>query len=214
VTKVPSDPTAGPGPEPVRRTSVPKIDVRSGSDSGSSSDRDAADHVERFQRGDAEGFVHLYKLFHAPIESYLTGKLSSVEEARDVAQLVFLKVFEALPSYRLDRQCPVRHWLYTIARNAAEDHRRRQRGQAMTLPEDIDLYVRRSGGVGPLWGSASDVHSEVEELPLVQRQALVLLYRWRMTARETAEVLGRNEAAVRQLHSRALATVRIQLAPS
>src|SRR5215831_19377951 len=47
------------------------------------------------------------------------------EDAEDVAQEVFLKVFRSLPSYRGD--APLEHWILRIATTTCQDELRRRR---------------------------------------------------------------------------------------
>jgi RNA polymerase sigma factor (sigma-70 family) len=167
--------------------------------------------VARFQRGEPEAFVLLYEQFSSRVRSYLEARLRCPHDAQDVGQQVFMKVFEALPAYRVERR-PFRHWLFRIAHNAAEDHRRKfGRTARVALDEGTGRGPDEAGDGAPAWGSSANVHDALDELAGAQRQVLVLIYRWDLSAREAGIVLGRPEATVRKLHSRALAALQARL---
>jgi RNA polymerase sigma-70 factor (ECF subfamily) len=168
--------------------------------------------IRRFQRGDARAFVLLYEQFGQAVRTYLTARLGCAQDAQDVSQIVFLRAFQALPRYRIEAR-PFRHWLFTVARNAAEDHRRRLERSDRTPDEWLERLVE-SRPVLPEWGGVAELARHLDELSLLQRQVLTLLYRWQMTAKEAGEVLGRPEATIRKIHSRALRTLRHQLTPA
>src|SRR3979411_362085 len=92
------------------------------------------DEVELVRRAavDAAAMAALYQRYVARMYRFLRVRCSSADEAADLTQQVFLKMAEALPRYR-ERGVPFAAWLFRIARNAAIDHARRQRG---TVPWD------------------------------------------------------------------------------
>ena len=93
--------------------------------------------VER-ARHDRDAFAELYRRYHPRVFAYLLTYAATVEDAADLSQHVFLRAFEALPSYR-ERGIPFSAWLFRIARNAAMDAYRRQRRVLPWdhLPENI-----------------------------------------------------------------------------
>ncbi|MGH2796613.1 MAG: RNA polymerase sigma factor [Thermoleophilaceae bacterium] len=97
--------------------------------------------------------------------------------------------------------------LFRIARNLAFDHLRRRRV--------LTLFVRYE--TVPELGVVDDrtdriaVWSAVERLPVMEREAIVLRYRWDLSTAEIAEIQNRSEGAVRALLSRALGKLRADL---
>jgi RNA polymerase sigma factor (sigma-70 family) len=102
-----------------------------------------------------------------------------------------------------------RAWVYrSIYRLAIDQHRFRRRWNALTEG------LRRS----PRPGGVEDadriaVWTEVDRLPLRQRQVLYLRYRSDLTHEEIAQVLGITASAARSHTTQALATLRVRLAP-
>jgi RNA polymerase sigma-70 factor (ECF subfamily) len=130
----------------------------------------------------------------------------------DVLQKVFLRVFRALPTFSAGGT-PFRAWLFTVCRTTLIDHQRMTRrvepAAPLVVAERRELARHLDEGLG--WGASAEIHAHVDELPLAQRQVLVLLYRFGLTAVDAASVLGRTPDSVRQLRHRALAALQAQL---
>lgn len=73
--------------------------------------------VAACKRGDRKAFDALLLLYQKPVFNAVYRMLNDVEEARDVTQTVFLKVFENLHSY--DESHKFFSWIYRIAINEA-----------------------------------------------------------------------------------------------
>ena len=152
----------------------------------------------------------MHDLFGARVRAIAQHRLACPVEAQDVAQQVWLKVFEQLPAYQTERRS-FEAWLVKVAQNTAEDHWRRMRRADRWAPEDLDTHRDAIGQTDPEWGAASNVHAALTELPQAQQDALTLLYRWDLGVDATAAAMGRTEVSTRQLHSRALRTLRASL---
>src|SRR5579859_1586511 len=150
---------------------------------------------DRQQRFDA-----LYAAYRQPLHAYFLGRTSDPEQALDLLQECFLRVWrnqssmEALPS---DRQ---RFWLFSIARNLVVDHYRR-RAASQTALEALDVDARSAAH----WAAPAD-HALVEQdelreldraiarLPDDLRVALVLQVVGEQTSAQIGEVLGQPAA--------------------
>ncbi len=76
--------------------------------------------IEQSRSGNREAFgrlvfIHRERLFHA-----MYALIGNEEEARDVSQEAFIRVFNSLERFELNR--PFYPWLYRIARNLALDY--------------------------------------------------------------------------------------------
>ena len=150
-------------------------------------------------------FEHIYRLHFDTVYRYMYVTLGSSAEAEDATQHVFLKVYEALPSYRVGAT-PFRAWLLRIARNHAIDRLRRRGTASVGEPREEELCE-------PDTPESSDYELEslVAELPLLQRQVLLLRYGLGLSAGEVSEALGRSPGALRQAQHRALRTLQRML---
>lgn len=75
--------------------------------------------VKLAQAGNGEAFGMLFQQYKMEIFGYLRGRLGNAEEAYDLTQRTFLKAWQKLP--QLHDVSKFKPWLYTIARNEAND---------------------------------------------------------------------------------------------
>jgi RNA polymerase sigma-70 factor (ECF subfamily) len=178
-------------------------------------DIDTARLVVRCQGGDPDAFGELYMRYFDRVFSYVRVVLEDHQEAEDVTQDIFVKVFEALPRYVALAGTPFRAWMFRIARNAALDRMKRAGRLLVEEPQTIDRRVDEAappGGALDLdWISDGDLLFLVERLPQAQRQVLVLRYVLGMNTQEIAVVMERTPQSVAQLHSRARAFLEDRL---
>lgn len=87
----------------------------------------------RTGQGDREAFARLYSLTRGAVYALALSLLRDAHEAQDVAQDVYVKVWESAPSYR--PQGSPMAWLLTVARNMARS-RLRQSGRQIALDEE------------------------------------------------------------------------------
>lgn len=181
-------------------------------------DLDTARLVIRFQAGERETtFTAIYHRYFERVYGYLRTALRDQHEAEDASQQVFAQLFEALPDYERRRQ-PFRAWLFTIVRNYALYHLRKQRRVDVVDPGEIDMrraaVAEGQGEVEPdvlNWISDRDLLLFVERLPETQRQVLVLRFVLDLSHAEIAAILNRSTSDVRALQSRALRFMKQRL---
>lgn len=179
-------------------------------------------------RDDVQGaFEALVDRYQHRLLGVLAHLVGSVEEAEDLSQEVFLRVYRARKGYRPRARFST--WLFTIANNLALNHlRNKGRNPTVTLDggdgssSQPALPARRQPAQ-TREGTPSAQMRQVE-LSDVVREALgvlgedqkiaVLLNKFEeMSYAEIAEVMGRSEAAVKSLLARARNHLREQLEP-
>ena len=102
---------------------------------------DDAELVKRILAGDGDLFGVLVERYKTRLFRFIQRFTSDPEDARDVTQEVFLKVYGALDSF--DPRYKFSTWLFRIAGNAAIDHLRKRRPK--TVPLEIPDPESRSG---------------------------------------------------------------------
>lgn len=171
------------------------------------SDPEIESLVVASQRGNSEAFGKLYDLFVNPIYRYLYYR-AGAEEAEDLAELVFLKTWENIRSYR-PKNRRFSAWLFRIAHNVVVDFYRSNHFKDQ-LSEDIpDLRIEAD--------SIDRAHRRfdqeilgraMKELKDHYRQILVLKYMNDLSNEEIAQIMDRSQAALRILQFRALKSLR------
>ena len=167
--------------------------------------------VQEARDGDAWAFGLLFDHYHLPVYRYIASRVHRPSDAEDLTQLVFVKALEALPRYQ-SRGIPFGGWLFRLARNTVIDHMR-------TRHDHIDLDTA-SGQAGSDAGpdEVTVARLEMDEVAVAlaaltdeQREAIALRFFAGLSAREAAEVMGKQEGTIRGLQFRAIAALRRQL---
>ena len=83
------------------------------------------DLIERIAGGDTEAFAVLVDRYAHTVHALVARIVVTAEDAEEVTQDVFLKVFDHLP--RFDHRSSPATWIYRIAFNTAVSHARRRR---------------------------------------------------------------------------------------
>jgi RNA polymerase sigma-70 factor (ECF subfamily) len=167
--------------------------------------------VQEARDGDAWAFGLLFDHYHLPVYRYIASRVHRPSDAEDLTQLVFVKALEALPRYQ-SRGIPFGGWLFRLARNTVIDHVRTRHDHI-----DLDTASGQAGGdAGP--DEVTVARLEMDEVAVAlaaltdeQREAIALRFFAGLSAREAAEVMGKQEGTIRGLQFRAIAALRRQL---
>lgn len=185
-------------------------------------ERDDAELVRRILAGEEEHFETLVARYQTRLYRFISRFTRDSEDARDVAQEVFLKVYGALdgfdPRYRFST------WLFRIAGNAAIDHLRRRRGRTVPLetPPDEDGETRgidpRDERPDPLEDLSrrrlrQAIDAAIERLPDDYRELISLRHYGELPYEEIAELKGMPLGTVKNKLFRARQALR-DLLPS
>ncbi len=146
------------------------------------------------------------ELFSVIIDRYQTKVFSTVyhythdqEEARDLTQEIFIKLYNNLKSYQ--SKASFSTWLYRIAVNRCIDWTRKKRLQTISTiydnsEEEIDIYdtIADSGG-GPeeeliKQENRAYIRKVVEELPEIYKTVIILYYFEDFSPQEISEITG------------------------
>ena len=158
-------------------------------------------------RTDPAAFGLLYERHRLAVFRYLRTRSPSEDDAAELTAVAFERALAAMPRYR-STGGGILAWLLRIARNAAIDAGRRT--STVPLPDD-EPDRRRAGEPDALVierERRASLVAAINELPVIQREAIVLRYAARLTAREIGVVIDRTDQATQKLLSRALATLR------
>lgn len=153
-------------------------------------------------------FAELYRRYVHRVYRYLLAQTSSEQDAQDLTAQTFLVALEALPGFRGDS--PVLTWLIGIARHRALDHFRKA---GRTLPLE-----HASQQPSPFPEEAIEQQLQLEKVLQVLKllsperaEAIALHSFGGLTVGEVAQVMQKQEAAVRMLIHRAIQDLKQRL---
>ena len=161
--------------------------------------------------GDPWAFGRLFDEYHEPVFRFIANRVNRPSDAEDLTQLVFVKALEALPRYE-SRGIPFGGWLFRLARNAVIDFVRTSHEHA-DLAQSVERPTQEAGPdeMAVTRQEIDAVGAALSSLTDDQRDVIVLRFFAGLSARETAEVMGKQEGTVRGLQFRAIAALRRQL---
>ena len=141
--------------------------------------------VERVKRGDKKAFDVLVLKYQHKIIKLISRYVRDQDEVQDVAQEAFIKAYRKIGSY--DSEKPFSPWFYKLLKNLCIDHyKRRRRLNEIPLGDiqvlSCDKEDREMKEV--LWKG-------IAELPIDQREVIILRYFRQLSYQEMAEVLGK-----------------------
>lgn len=136
--------------------------------------------------------------------------VASVEDAEEVVQDVFLRVFRSIRRFRPEQ--PLEHWLLTITTNSARNLLRMRFRETRKRLEYGD-FLRLSARASPARGAPDSVRLQraMGTLEPTTRMAVSLRFFEGQTYREISEQLGLGESAVKMRVHRGLEQLRKQL---
>src|SRR5438270_6170781 len=81
--------------------------------------------IRAAQEGDARAYEELVRMYDQNVLRIAMNLLRSPEDARDIYQEAFLRVYKNLHTFRFD--CSFHTWLYRIVTNICLDHLRKRK---------------------------------------------------------------------------------------
>lgn len=149
--------------------------------------------VRKCQDGDARAFTDLVALYERIIYSLALRMTGDREDARDITQIVFIKVYRGLSTFDVRRR--FFSWIYRIAVNESIDRLRGRRPSdpldpQMASDDAPDQAVERSE-------VADQVQQAMLDLNEDDRQLLVLRHWLDRSYAEIGEALGIQDSTVK-----------------
>jgi RNA polymerase sigma-70 factor (ECF subfamily) len=153
------------------------------------------DLLQRCRRGEEAAWRELVSRHTRRVFNLAYRFVGRVDEAEDLTQEIFVKVYQSLGRYRADEGA-FTTWLTTVARNQAIDHYRRRREERLRRTDDPEMLdAVASGEEGPLRALEREervrlVHRGLRALPPDLREPIVLCDLQGLPYEEAASVLG------------------------
>jgi RNA polymerase sigma-70 factor, ECF subfamily len=199
------------------------MDTGSSRIAGSTLGMDEADLIRAAQAGDHDAFERLVRQYDQNVLRLAMNLLRSPEDAYDIYQEAFLRVFRNLNSFRFD--CSFHTWLYRIVTNLCLDHLRKKkvRKTESTVVETAEGPLDRMDSIPELRADGDpqrtllsrELRGRISEalsgMTARERMVFEMRHYQGMRLRAIGDVLGTTEEAAKNCLFRATQKMRSAL---
>jgi RNA polymerase sigma-70 factor (ECF subfamily) len=152
--------------------------------------------IEQFKKGDLSAFDELMSKYSRKIRYLAYRMTNNYEDAEDITQEVFVRVFKALPTWK--PKASFYTWLRTIALNLCIDYHRtriRRQTQPLESKDGFVMNIPADSSNDPLRRTEADelrrrILLATEKLSPRQRKAFMLVSYGGLSLKEAAEIMG------------------------
>jgi len=170
--------------------------------------------AERIRDGDVVAFDGFLELQWEPLVRYAATLVGRVEDAKDIVQEGFVRVWEQRSELRPSSS--IRSYVYRIVRNLAINERKRRDLHGRLRAQEMDRLTPRPLHPGKALDAAelgTVVEAALAALPDRRREAFVLAHFEDLPHREIAEIMEITPQTVANQISAALGDLRRDLTP-
>lgn len=148
-------------------------------------------YIRRVQAGETQCFAPLLERYGQPVYSLIVKVVGNREDAEELTQDVFLKVYHSLASFQGNSRFST--WLYRIAYNAAISATRKKRYEWPALEDSVlEQVAEKDAGDAPEQDSDDERMERLEEamdrLSPDERALILLFYRQEKPVEEIAAI--------------------------
>lgn len=177
------------------------------------------DHViliEKFKNGESQAFEEIVNKYQSQVYNIAYNFLGNCEDAYDISQEVFIKVFKSINNLKNDNS--FFPWLKKITLNTCTDFVRRRNNEQLL---DELTYIQKNYynndrtfdkliEIGEL---KKTIVKAISKLPLKQREVFMLRHYDELSLKDIAKVLGCSLGTVKAHLFRATKKLRVLLTP-
>lgn len=171
--------------------------------------------VRGVRAGDREAFVALTRLYQSKVFILAYSFFRNKEDAVDLVQDVFLRVFEKIESFQEGRNFDA--WILRVAKNLCIDRYRRTRDRremdSGVRVDEIPLADNRTPDAARAADLKSVLYRSVDKLAERQRTIFLMRHVNQMDNEEIARVLNISTGTVKSLHFKAIRRLRTLMGP-
>ncbi len=172
--------------------------------------------VERIRAGDQQAFAELIDQYKGMVLNLVARMSGKIENADDLAQEVFIRVWKGLHTFRGD--CKLSTWIYRIALNLAIAESKTARSRSQFLDIDDPVVERGPQFVDEdenPYGQEVILKEQMirllPQMPEKHRTAVVLFYLKQLSYNEISDIMDVPVGTVKSFLFRGKAWLREQL---
>ena len=170
-----------------------------------------ASSYRRYLDGDDNALGEIIGMYHDGISLYINNIVHNICIAEEIMQITFYKI--AIKKPRYTAKYSFKTWLFTIARNNALDHLRRNSrisdipyDEAFCMSDETDIelqYLKEEQRI--------EVNSAIKKLKTEYAQVLYLMYFEDFSTQEIANIMSKNKKQIGNLVFRAKKALKNEL---
>jgi RNA polymerase sigma factor (sigma-70 family) len=142
----------------------------------------------RCQLGEPAAFDDLIARWHGPLWAFVRRFTGNDDTARETLQDVWLRVIRGI--VRLRDGSKLRAWLFGVARRTLMDRLRDQYARSRAVDADVDIDEIPAEPAVDEIGDLDALERALEQIPLLEREAVTLFYLQELSLNEIAETLS------------------------
>lgn len=147
---------------------------------------------------------NIYREFYPKVFGYLSNRTGSTQDAEDLAQNVFVKVFTNLEQFDGDKSS-LSTWIFHITRNTLTDHHRSSRLRLHgELPEQAEAEGPDLTEKLILEEEQSRLVAALERLSEPERDLVILYYYEEYTLTTISQLMNLSYGQTKRMHNKAL----------
>ncbi|MBD1371854.1 sigma-70 family RNA polymerase sigma factor [Hazenella sp. IB182357] len=149
--------------------------------------------IKKAQTGDQDAFRKIVEAYEKKIYNLVLQLLKKPEEAKDVTQEVFIKIYTNLSRYRAEAQFST--WAYQITYRTCMDRlRKKQKEQTLFPPQELDENQTKIDHVSvearyEQRELREQLQETLDQLPDKYRMVLILSHQQELSYQEIADIL-------------------------
>lgn len=156
--------------------------------------------IDQILKGNESAMEILIKRHYNMVYSFICRYVGEYNTAYDLTQDTLIKVMKNIDKYNY-RHGEFRSWLLKIAANTSKDYYKSSTYRQRTQSDDVDsCNIKSSQDVISILDKKEErkiVKEAVDELPTLQREAIILKYFHDLKIREISKVTGEKEATIK-----------------
>lgn len=169
--------------------------------------------IQNILDGNQPDLERLINIYQPNVFRTAMGLLHNKEDAEEITQDVFLKVFESLSSF--NHKATLSTWIYRVTINTSlnflKEKKRKRLLVGLSALLGLASKEKQSETIITEKEEKEAIRKAIQELPEKQRLAFVLTKYEELPQRQVAEIMQISEGAVEQLLIRARSNLRKKL---
>jgi len=164
--------------------------------------------VERYCNGESGAIEELVLKYQKQVYAFIYRIINDPEEAKDLTQKTFLKLFKAIGSFR--KESSFKTWLYQIAMNTSLSYIGQNRDRTTETELQGTIIESQAGALSLVMEKErmDYLKKALSELPERQKLAVILRAYEGLSCKETAGVMGCSEGTVKAHYHAAVKGLR------